>query len=138
MMKNNIITVIVITMACTACRKYNAPPDKTLAQLHRRVDFVLYTTHQRTLSTDNHPITFTLRIRDLHGHDSDSVLAPMTVRDIPDFDHRLVFTRPVPDTQQGLLGAGFVYEITNVGIGPYIQDSVKAGQHHTVVNLDFQ
>jgi hypothetical protein len=85
----------------------------------RKVHYELYT--DENFSDNQEKIQFTLFMRDAGKTIFDSSLATMKIKDIPDFDHRLIIEKLVPGNNASALTIGFVYQIENVGISSWLE-----------------
>jgi hypothetical protein len=127
-MKHLLIPVIIL-LSFGACN------HETVAPAARRVEFTLYT--NENFASDEHLITFHLIIQDQSKTLLDSALAPMKVKDIPDFTHKIVIQKTVPGNNRSTLKVGFTYEIENVGMSWYY-DEYKAGEQFKAVEFSFK
>ncbi|MHA4809490.1 hypothetical protein ACX0G9_15360 [Flavitalea flava] len=95
-----------------ACGKHDTPPPP------RKVRYELFT--KEDFSDYSKNITFRIH---MEGDKIlfDSNLATMKVRDIPDFDHRIIIEKLVPGNDTSTLTVGFVYQIEDVGISWYLE-----------------
>jgi hypothetical protein len=101
----------------------------------RKVRFVLYT--DQDFSSDNDSIFFRLSIQKSRNQTLwDSMLAPMTIKDIPDFEHRLIVNKLVPGNDTSLLKVGFYYSIKNVGNSWHVEP-FNVGETFKVVKFNF-
>jgi hypothetical protein len=118
-------TYLVLAMAAlmstvTSCRKNEGYPDgkNRSGSTVRKVHYELYT--DENFSDNQENIQFTLFMRDAGKTIFDSSLATMKIKDIPDFDHRLVIEKIVPGNNTSTLTVGFVYQIENVGLSSWL------------------
>jgi len=120
----------------TSCRKQTVDPVTDNPAVIRKIQFTLYT--QNDFSDNNENITFELFIQNSKNKILlDSMLAPMKIKDIPDFTHKLVIEKTVPDNDTSLLKVGFKYSIENVGNSWHLE-SFKAGEIFKLVDFSFQ
>ena len=125
-------TILVVAMIGLSCRKDHSTSLITYPQ-SRTIRFQLYTNHD--FSTNSSTINFSIFIRNGRRMLFDSSLASMQLKDIPDSTHKIVIEKTVADNSD--LGAGFRYEIQNVGISWHI-DTSKAGNSLKVIDYAFQ
>ena len=117
----------------TSCSK---PGICQLPHYQRKVQFALYT--DKDFSNDNHNITFTLSIQKPPGQTLwDSVLAPMKIKEIPNFEQKLVVEKLVPGNDTSTLKVGFSYSIESVGNSWY-SELFNAGETFKIVDFNFQ
>lgn len=129
------IVCVVIILIGTSCKKQIVDPAAG-NQLHRKVQFVLYT--DKDFSNNNGIISFKLSIQNSASQVLwDSALAPMKIKDIPNLANKLVIERAVPNNDTSQLKVGFQYAIENVGNSWYY-DSFKAGEAFKTVDYNFQ
>ena len=120
----------------TSCKKQTMDPIPGNPEVHRKIQFALYS--DKDFSNDNGNITFTLSIQKLTSQVLwDSVLPQMKIKDIPDVAHKLVIEKLVPNNDNSLLKVGFRYAIENVG-SSWHWDSSDAGETFTIVDFNFQ
>jgi hypothetical protein len=127
------VLCIVLSLIFAACKK-NAEIPKP-----RTIAYILYT--KEDFSGEKDSIRFRLHIHSAGTTGRvllDSNLAPMTIEQVPDSLHRLIFTKTVPPGHdKDKLVVGFVYDIDNVGEGWYL-DSMVAGQTTKTVEYSFK
>jgi hypothetical protein len=120
----------------TSCRKQTVDPATYSPAVIRKIQFTLYT--QNDFSDNNENITFALFIQNSRNQILlDSPLTSMKIKDIPDFTHKLVIEKPVPNNDASLLKVGFKYSIENVGNSWHFE-SFKAGEVFKIVDFNFQ
>jgi hypothetical protein len=114
---HKLLTVLAIVILAGSCKKDNTPNPNVHAPA-RVVRYELYT--DQDFSNNQSNIDFTL-----HMHSNrlnfDSALATMKVKDIPDFEHRIIVEKSVPGNDTSTLVVGFVYQIENVGTSWYLE-----------------
>jgi hypothetical protein len=125
-------TILVVAMMVLSCRKDHSTSIITYPQ-SRTIRFQLYTNND--FSTNTSTINFSIFIRNGSKTLFDSSLASIQIKDIPDSTHKIVIEKTVADNSD--LGAGFRYEIPNVGISWHI-DTSKAGNSLKVIDYAFQ
>jgi hypothetical protein len=120
----------------TSCRKQTGDQVMDSSAIIRKIQFTLYT--QNDFSDNNENITFELFIQNSRNKILlDSTLPSMKIKDIPDFTHKLIIEKTVPDNDTSLLKVGFKYSIENVGDSWHFE-SFKAGEVFKVVDFNFQ
>ena len=133
------LLIVVIITAFASCRKYQSPPGHDHGNHgishQRKVRYELYT--DRSQAGDKKNIHFSIFMRDGRNTIFDSALAVMTVENIPDFDHRIIIEKLVPDNDPATLAVGFNYEIDNIGISWYL-DAFPSGDTLKVLNTPFR
>src|SRR5580765_6176760 len=86
---------ILIILTGTYCNKNTTDQIPAPPGVERKIQFRLYT--DQDFSTDNHTIVFRLSIQDSKSQTLwDSLLAPMTIKNIPDLAHTLMVEKSVP------------------------------------------
>jgi len=131
---NATIFIIILLYSITSCKKETASKPET-PSTERAIKFHLYTT--KDFSTDTQNIVFTLRIQNGVKVYFDSSLAPMKVKDIPNFANKMVFEKKLPDSVTSKLLAGFIYSLENVGNSWYY-DTCNAKERVKVIDYNFQ
>jgi hypothetical protein len=125
---------IVIGTSCKKQLMDNGILDKRVTM--RKVQFQLYTTQD--FSDENDSIFFKISIIKPRNETLfDSMLAPMTIKDIPNRAHKLIIDEVVPGNDPSLLKVGFYYTIKNVGNSSHIEP-FNAGKTFKVVDFNFQ
>jgi len=113
-MKFSSILGILIILIGSYCNKNTTDQIPNRPGPARKVQFRLYTDHD--LSGDNHTIIFRLSIQNSKNQTLwDSLLAPMTIKNIPDSTHTIIVEKSVPGNDPSKLKVGFYYSIENVG-----------------------
>ena len=133
------LLIVVLMIAVASCRKYQLPPvhgrvNHGITQ-QRKVMYELYT--DRDQSGDKKNIHFSIFMRDGRNTIFDSSLAVMTVENIPDFAHRIIIEKLVPDNDPATLTVGFNYEIEDVG-NSWNLDVFPAGDTLKVLDTPFR
>src|SRR5437868_14289218 len=100
-----------------ACSKEKPPVTPVISKTGRTIKFVLDT--RKDFSTNNGNITFSVFVRNHTTQLLDSTLSVMKIKDIPDFAHRLVFEKIVPNDDGLDLSAGFHYNVETVHYSAY-------------------
>jgi hypothetical protein len=126
---NRLLIPAIVLLSFGACKQ------ETIEPVTRKVEFVLYTTEN--FAIDQNVITFNLVIRDGKTILLDSALAPMKIKDIPDFSHKIMIEKKVRANNTSTLKVGFNYQIENVGISWYY-DEYKAGESLKTVEFSFK
>jgi hypothetical protein len=134
------VSILAISLSIilieTSCRKQTVDPTTDSPLVARKIQFTLYT--QNDFSDNNESITFTLFIQNSKNKTLlDSSLTSMKIKDIPDFIHKLVIEKTVPNNDTSLLKVGFKYSIENVGNSWHLE-SFKAGDVFKIVDFNFQ
>lgn len=127
------ISILLVTLlfAITSCSKDPVTPTQP-----RNVQFILYT--DKDFSSDNNNIIFKLSIQNSTNQTLwDSLLAPMKIKDIPNFANKLVYEKQVPGNNASTLKVGFYYTIENVGNSWYV-DTFKLGAPLKIIEYNFQ
>jgi hypothetical protein len=120
----------------TSCRKQTVDQITDSPAVIRKIQFTLYT--QNDFSDNNENITFELFIQNSRNKILlDSTLMSMKIKDIPDFTHKLIIEKTVPNNDTSLLKVGFKYSIENVGNSWHLE-SFKAGELFKIVDFNFQ
>lgn len=130
---------VIFVMACLAaalasCKKNNEKPPQHVSS-ERTVKFVLYSS--KDYSGNNSLAGFRLRILDGNTPLWDSVLAPMSLKNIPGAANPIVVLKTVPGNSKVKLSTGFDYTIENVGQSWYYEE-FPAGDLLKTVTLDFK
>ncbi|UAY51749.1 hypothetical protein [Ferruginibacter albus] len=121
--------VILLLTALFSCSK------DPVTNPERKIRYILYT--NQDFSGDKDTIRFTLLMHNHTGKMFDSAIAPMTVENIPDFNHKIVIDRLIPNNDTSTFSVGFSYYIDNVGLAWSI-DTCSAGVTYKEVRLDFK
>ncbi|HEV9037430.1 MAG TPA: hypothetical protein VGQ51_12435 [Puia sp.] len=115
-----------------ACKK---DPYKMAAP--RAINYILYT--EKDFSNDHDTIRFEILMRSGSKVLLDSPLAPMTIAQIPDSFHRIMFQKFVPSANQNDdLVVGFLYQIDNVGMSWFLDSSKASGPSVKTVTYSFE
>jgi hypothetical protein len=85
----------------------------------RKVRYELYTDGK--FSDNNENILFIIIMKNAGITIFDSTWAEMKIKDIPDFEHRIIVEKLVPGNDGSALSVGFVYRIENVGYSSYME-----------------
>jgi hypothetical protein len=127
----NIASLVLLMVLATSCKKQSSNSPR----ISTTIKFLLYT--DKDFSHENNIISFNAFIENpVTKIIWDTLLPPMTIKDIPDRIHQLVFEKTVL-SGNSLMKVGFRYSIENVGISWHI-DSCKAGQSLKIVDFNFQ
>lgn len=134
-MKSSTLHLIILgffSLFLTSCEEVDNAPKLIET---RKVKFILYTEKDFSAQTDN--ITFTAAIKMNNQVLWDSVLPPMTIKDIPTKAKPITFEKMVPKNEASLLRVGFIYNVENVGISWY-WDRFEEGQEFKTIEFKFQ
>jgi hypothetical protein len=131
-MRNSFILFSLTFLVFSSCKKESTDPPG----VPRTIQFSLYS--DKDLSADNGNIVFTLVIENSNSKVLwDSTLAPMKIKDIPDFAHKIVVEKLAPGGNNSLIKVGFLYAIENVG-NSWHWDYSSPGETFKKVEFNFQ